>query len=377
MRFPNLNVFAFAIFGILLVSCDVEKKKEAEVGVTTYIVEPKTIPLAFEFVGVCQSSHLVEIRSRVQGYLKDVAYTEGAFVKEGQLLFKIDPREFEARVAEVQASLEKEQAILWSAEKAVERYKPLYEQKAASRKDWEDATAQLLAQQASVNYSKAKLLETELNLSYTEITSPISGITTNSRSQEGTLITPAVNDLLTTVSVIDPIWVNVNVSDSYFLESSQEIADGTLTVPKDYRFTVSLTLADGTEYPHQGTVSFVSPVLNPSTGTLSARGVFPNPKSLLKPGQFVRTRISGAERPNAIIVPQSAVMQGETGRFVYVINGGGRVERREVVTGSWYEDSWIIKSGLKKGDEVIQEGVNKVKEGMVVKIINRSKKSRM
>jgi len=375
MRSFYLKHLISVLLGLTMFSCGTEGEKKAEVRVNTYIVEPKTIPVAFEFVGVCQSSHLVEIRSRVQGYLKDVAYTEGAFVQEGQLLFKIDPREYEARVAEVQANLEKEQAILWSAEKAVERYKPLYEQKAASRKDWEDATAQLLAQQATVNYSKAKLQETQLNLGYTEITSPISGITTNSKSQEGTLITPSVNDLLTTVSVIDPIWVNVNVSDYYFLESTQAINEGELIVPKDFKFNVSLTLADGSEYPHAGTVSFVSPVLNPNTGTLSARSIFPNPKSLLKPGQFVRARVSGAERPNAIVVPQLAVLQGENGRFVYVVTAEDRVERREVVTGSWYEDFWIIKSGLKNGDEVIQDGLTKVKPGMVVQVLNRMKKS--
>lgn len=371
-----LRILGISFLGFFLFSCAEEKKEEKEIRVSTYIVEPQTLDLHFEFVGVCQSSHLVEIRSRVEGYLKEVSYTEGAFVKEGQPLFKIDAREYESHVAETKAILEKEKAILWSAEKAVERYKPLYEQKAASRRDWEDASSQLLAQQAVVDFNKAKLSEAELNLSYTEISSPIDGFTTNSRFQEGSLISPGVNDLLTTVSVLDPIWVIVNVSDSYFVESAQEIAEGKLIVPKEYGFDVKLVLSDGSQYPYSGKVSFVSPVLNPNTGTLSARGIFPNPDFILKPGQFVRAEISGAKRPNAIIVPQSAVLQGENGRFVYVVVGGDRVERRDVVTGSWYEDYWIIKSGLKKGDEVIREGVNKVKEGTVVKVINRPKKNR-
>lgn len=368
-----LKNFLFLSLGLLLFSCGNEKKEKEDVRVITFTVEPQTIPLDFEFVGVCQSSHLVEIRSRVEGYLEEVAYTEGASVKEGQLLFKIDPREFKSKVAEVEASLEKEKAILWSKQKAVERYKPLFEKKAASRRDLDNATAELLAQQATVNLYEAKLDEAELHLSYTEITSPISGQTTNSRFQQGTLITPGANDLLTTVSVIDPIWVIVNISDAYFIESSQEIADGSLVVPKDYGFDVTLKLADGSDYPYQGTVSFVSPVLNPETGTLSARGVFANPNSLLKPGQFVRATVMGAKRPNAIFVPQSAIVQGETGRFVFIVSGN-RVERREVKTGDWYKDYWIIKSGLKKGDEVISEGVNKVQEGMIVNVINHTKK---
>lgn len=354
-------------------SCEKEREKEPPIAVETVIVEPKTLELSFEFVGVCQSSHLVEIRSRVQGYLEEVAYVEGGFVKEGDLLFRIDPREFEAKVHEVKANLNREKAILWSTKKALERYKPLYEQKAASRKDWEDAEAAYLAQDATVDLYEAKLDEADLNLSYTKITSPISGLTTNSKYQQGTLITPGVNDLLTTVSVIDPIWVIVNVSDSYFVESSEDIATGKLIVPPNYDFDVTLTLADGSTYPYPGKVNFISPVLNPSTGTLSARGYFPNPDAILKPGQFVRARVSGAKRPDAITVPQSAVLQGESGRFVYVINSQGVVEKRDVATGTWYKEEWIIKEGLKKGDEVVSQGTNKIQSGDRVQVVNRQK----
>lgn len=350
-----------------------EKKEETAVLVTTVVVEPKNIPIDLEFVGICESSHLVEIRSRVQGYIKKVAFKEGQTVREGELLFEIDDREFQAKRAETKAILEKEKAILWSAEKAVERYKPLYEQKAASRRDWEDATAQLLAQQAVVDFNEAKLQEADLNLSYTQIKSPISGYTTDARFQEGTLITPGANDLLTTVSVLDPIRVVVNVADSYFLESYQEVAAGRLKVPENYGYQVTLTLSDGSQYPYEGEVSFISPLLNPATGTLSARGEFPNPDALLKPGQFVRAQVKGAERIDAIAVPQTSVLQGDEGGFVYVIVGDKAV-KRNVLLGDWHGDDWIIKSGLQKGDEVIAEGVNKVKEGTAVKVTNRVKK---
>jgi membrane fusion protein (multidrug efflux system) len=371
------RVYWIIFSGLVLFSCGKKTVESPQlVKVETYFVEPETVPVSYDFIGVCQSSHLVEIRARVQGYLKEVSYVEGGLVKEGDLLFKIDPRQFEAQVAEARANLEKENAVLWSSQKAVDRYKPLYEKKAASRKDWEDATSQLLAQQASVGYSKAKLDEALLNLDYTDIESPINGLTTNAKYQEGALITPGANDLLTTVSVIDPIWVVVNVSDYYFLESRQEIAEGSLVIPRDYHFDINLILADGTKYPYQGMVNFISPVLNSDTGTLEARAKFPNPDLILKPGQFVRAEVTGAKRPNAILVPQSSVVQGEAGRYVYVVGTQDKVEKREVVTGSWYKDFWIIKSGLKKGEEVIQQGVNKVKEGMTVQVTNRTSKGR-
>jgi membrane fusion protein (multidrug efflux system) len=370
----RLSALKLIFLGMLLFSCTRSKKEVVDVSVETFIVEPRTAPFSLDFIGVCQSSHLVEIRPRVQGYLEKVAFTEGSFVEKEQLLFKIDPREYESRVAEDQANLEKENAVLWSAQKAVERYQPLYEQKAASRKDWEDAKSQLLAQQATVNYAKAKLDESQLKLSYTDITSPIAGLTTNSRFQEGTFINPAVNEVLTTVSVIDPIWVIVNVSDSYFLESTKEVAQGRLMIPKNFDFDVNLILSDGSEYPQKGRVNFISPVLSPTTGTLSVRAVFPNPQGLLKPGQFVRAKVTGAKWLNAIFVPQSAVLQGDTGRYVYVLVPGNRVEKRKVETGAWYDNFWIIDSGLKKGDEVISSGINKIKEGMVVKVVNRPKK---
>lgn len=372
-RFQD-KIFLLFLLGSLLFSCGKAKKEIVDVTVETYVVEPKTLPVPLDFVGVCQSSHMVEIRPRVQGYLDQVVFREGGFVKTGELLFKIDPREYEARVAENQANLEKEKAILWSSERAVERLQPLFEQRAASKKDWEDAKSQLLAQQATVNFAKAKLDESQLNLSYTEITSPIDGLTTISKFQQGTYINPSVNEVLTTVSVIDPIWVIINVSNYYFLESLREVAQGRLSIPENYDFTVKIILSDGSEYPLEGKVSFVSPVLNAETGTLSVRAVFDNPHSILKPGQFVRARMIGATRPNAIFVPQSAVIQGDTGRYVYLIGANNKVEKRVVETGLWYENYWIINSGLKKGDEVIQSGVNKVKEGMVVKVVNRPKK---
>lgn len=364
-----MKVKYYFICFLLLAGCHNEsKKKETPVEVLAMVVEPKTIPLDLEFIGVVQSSHTVEIRSRVEGYLNKIDYTEGAFVKEGDLLFQIDPRQYEDAVKEAQANLEKEQAALWQAQQAVGRYKPLFEQKAASRKDLDDATAQLLSAQASVNLFQARLDEANLNLSFASITSPISGITSSAKFQEGSFISPSANGVLTTVSVLDPIWVVVNVSESYFLASLEMAGKGDLIIPGNYNFDVSITLSDGSPFPYTGKVSFISPLYDQSTGTLSARGVFKNPNNLLKPGQFVKVKAMGAKQKNAILVPQSSVQQGIAGQFVYIIDEEGRAESKLVETGDWYEQSWIIKSGLKKGDKVITAGINKIKDGTPVKV---------
>ncbi len=353
-----------------LVACEKKVEKiELPVEVVTYVVKPQSLPLVFNFVGVVQSSHSVEIRSRVEGYLEKIAYKEGSFVKEGDLLFQIDRKQFEAVVKEAEANLEKEKAILWQAQKAVDRYKPLYEQKAASRKDLDDATAQLLAEEAAVSMYRAKLDEANLNLGYASIRSPISGITTNSLYQEGALIFPNSNGMMTKVSVLDPIWVVLNVSEYYFTASLEEVAKGRLVLPKDNDFEVTVRLNDGTDYPYKGKVSFVSPIYDQSTGTLSTRAVFENPNAILKPGQFVNAKVSGATKLNAILVPQAAVQQGIAGKYVYIVNRKNRIEMRLVQVGDWYGEDWEIRSGIEKNDQVVVLGTNKVKEGTLVKVV--------
>jgi membrane fusion protein (multidrug efflux system) len=338
------------------------------VEVRIYVVDPQTIPVDFELMGVVQSSHSVEIRPRVAGYLEKIAYKEGAFVKAGDPLFQIEAKQFEDAVREAQANLEKEEAALWLAEQTVNRFKPLFEQKAASKKDVDDATAQQLSEQALVNVFKAKLDEASINLGYATITSPIAGFTTNARFQEGSVVSFESKEPLTTVFAIDPIWVVINVSEDFFLISNREVAKGELIIPENYDFEVTLTLSDGSIFPEKGKVSFLAPIFNESTGTLSSRAVFPNPKYILKPGQFVKAKGVGAKRPNAIIIPQQAVQQGAKGQFVYVVNSNDKVEMRMVEVGDWYRQYWIIKSGLKKGDRVVVDGLNKIQDQTLVKV---------
>jgi len=364
-------IVSFVIVSSIFYSCgkkEAQAKIETPIEVTTYIVAPKPIPIDFSFVGVVQSSHQVQIRSRVEGYLKKIEYQEGKFVKEGDPLFQIDTRRFNAIVREAQANLEKEKAALWVAEQSVTRLKPLYEQEAVSKKDLDDAIALQLSQQASVNSFQAKLDEAQLDLNDALITSPIAGITSSSNFQEGSLISPNANGVLTTVSILNPIWVILNVSESYFLTSLEQIAKGELVVGE---FRVKLTLSNGEIFPYEGKVSFVSPLYSQDTGTLTTRAVFENPENTLKPGQFVKAVVTGATNPNAILVPQDSVLQGADSHYVFVVDEDKRVEVRNVQVGSWYQEYWIINSGLKPGDQVVVAGVNKIKAGNLVKIIKK------
>ncbi len=358
--------------GVLVSGC-YEKRPTATpppAEVTAFRVTPKTIPADFSFVGVAKSSHPVEIRSRVEGYLWNIEYTEGSLVKEGAALFQIDPRPFEASLMEAQGELARQEAILWRAKRSLERIQPLYSQNAVSLRDLDDATAQVLAAEASVISAKANVIQAELNLSFTHITSPIEGLTGRAVFKEGTLITPTLNGLLTLVSVIDPIWVLFTISDNELLQAQNEESKTQLILPETENFTVKLNLADGSEFPHLGTVNFKSPTLDPETGSLVVRGTFPNPEKTLLPGQFVKATVMGAQRPGAIFIPKQAVSQGQKGAFVFCLDQNNKASIRYVDLGEWYKNYWIITGGLKTGDVVVVDGVNKIQEGSSVKITN-------
>jgi membrane fusion protein (multidrug efflux system) len=353
----------------LCAGCQKEKPipQISRVEVVVEKIEPTTIPAAFEYIGVVQSSHEVEIRARVIGYLETISYLEGAFVQKGDLLFQLDPRPFQAALAKAQAQLAREQSVLWQAERAVKRFTPLYEQKAASQRDLDNAIASQMAADAQVLGAQAQVADAEINLSYTTIRSPVSGLSSEAKYRVGSLISPS-QDLLTTVSVIDPIWVNFSISEQDILQSQDEIRKGRLIFPPHDEFEIELILADQSVFPERGIVNFASPSYSQKTGTLMIRAVLPNPGDILRPGQFVRVRIHGATRPNAITVPQLAVQQGQNGPFVFVVNANNRAEVCPIEPGPWDQNNWVIWSGLKAGDKVIVNGVNKVLPGSSVSI---------
>lgn len=361
------------LMSFLLGSCDKKKpiSQRPPVEVSIEKIEPKTISPVFEYIGVVQSSHQVEIRARVTGYLETIAYLEGSFVEKGDLLFQIDPRPFQEALAKAKAQLAREQSVLWQAQRAVKRFTPLYEQKAASQRDLDNSIASEMSAEAQVMEAQAQVADAEINLSYTTINSPVSGLTSQAKYRVGSLISPS-QDMMTTVSVIDPIWVNFSVSEQDILESEDEIKKGRLIFPPKGEFEIELILADQSIYPKKGTVNFFSPSYSQKTGTLMIRASLPNPDNLLRPGQFVRVKIYGATMPNAIAIPQQAVQQGQKGSFVFVVNSENQAEVRPIVPGPWEKNNWVIWEGLKAGDQVIVNGVNKVMPGSPVKIIEKA-----
>ncbi len=355
---------------ILFVGCKEKKiNQEIPIPVSAVKIKPQTIPANFEYVAVAESSHIIQIRARVEGYLDSINYKEGSMVKAGDLLFVIDQRPFIASLEQSQAVLEKQRAILWNAEQIKHRMVALYDEDAISERDLDNALADELAAKANVAAAEANVYQADLNLGYTAIRAPVTAMSGQAKYREGALISPGDQNLLTTLYVVDPIWINFSVSDRDLLTANREEKKGLIVWPKDKQFTVEAILADGTKVPASGYIDFTNPAIQQSTGTMLIRSVFPNPNTLIYPGQFVRVIVKGAMRPNCIIVPQTAIVQGESGPFVYVVDKNARAEKRPVELGDWYGSYWIITDGLKPGEMVIGLGVNKMREKSLVHIV--------
>ena len=331
-------------------------------------VAPKAIPVAFEYVGQTTGSREVEVRARVTGILLKRNFEEGGPVKKGQSLFSIDPAPFEALVTRAQADVAAAEARLDQAKRNAARFKPLYAEKAVSQKDYDDAVSAEAIGTADVKAARARLAEARLNLGYTKVEAPVSGVAGRANRSEGSLVSgPDV--LLTTVVQLDPIWVNFGIPDNDSGRLQKEIQAGRLAVPKDGQFEVALVLADGTPYARTGKLNFSDVRISAATGTRETRAELPNPDGQLRPGQFVRVVLRGASHPNAVTVPQRAVLEGPQGKFVYVVNEKSAAEPRPVQAGEWSSGGdWIITSGLKEGDRVIVDGVMKLGPGAPVRI---------
>jgi membrane fusion protein (multidrug efflux system) len=338
--------------------------------VTTLTVQPKTLPVTYEYVGQTAGSKDVEVRARVTGILEKRLYQEGARVNAGQTLFTIDPRPFEAQVAVADAEVARTKALLAQAEREAARLKPLAERRAVGQKEADDAASNAELARAGIKAAEAKLTEAKLNLGYTRALAPISGLSGRASKSEGSLVT-ANETLLTTISQADPIWVPFNVSENDRLTLDRAVAEGRLTLPKDNAYSVTVKLTDGSTFPRKGRINFSDSRVNPATGTYEMRAEIGNADGALKPGQFVRVLLAGAVRNNAIAVPQVAVLDGTQGKFVYVAgkdkDGKDVAQVRPVTLGAWVEaegvNLWIVESGLKAGDTVIVDGVARLQPG--------------
>ena len=330
-------------------------------------VEPRDTPVSFEFVGSTVSSQQVEVRARVNGFLNKRLYLEGSIVKLGQTMFQMDPKPFEAKLAVAKGALAEQQARLWTAQANLKRVKPLAQANAVSKKDLDDAMGEVNAAAAAVVMARADVETAQLKLGYTTINAPVSGVTSFARIQDGAYINQKSGPL-TYVAQLDPIWVDFSISEDEMLRLREQVKKGLLRFPENDAFVVAIVLADGTLFPNTGRIIFRDANYSAQTGTFLLRATFENPDGTLRPGQFVRVLVKGAMRPNAILMPQAAVLQGAGGFFVWIVDKDGKAEPRPIEVGDWQGDNWFVLNGLPTGERVITDSISRLSAGIPVRI---------
>ncbi len=343
-------------------------------------VAEEDVPIYGEWIGTLDGFVNADVRAQVTGYLLKQGYQEGAFVKQGQLLFQIDPRPFQAaldqaqgQLAQAKAALANAQAVQRRTELDVERYTPLAKEQAASQQDLDNSVQNNLAAIATVETAKAQIqtyqatVETaRINLEFTRLVAPIDGIAGQAQLQVGALVTPS-SGVVTSVSTVDPIKVYFTVGEPQYLAWRKRFPTETSRVEADKKLRLQLILADGSLYDHEGTFYFADRQVNESTGAIRIAGLFPNPNNVLRPGGYARVRAVIRMQTRALLVPQRAVSELQGGYQVAVVDGGNKVTVRTVVVGDRVGNRWIVAQGLNPGEMVVAEGVQKVRTGALVK----------
>jgi len=327
-------------------------------------VVQKDVPIYIELVGATLGSEDIEIRARVEGYLAAVNFTEGSFIKKGQLLYKIDPQPFEAALAQAQANMATAQARLDKTNNDVARYKPLAEQKAVSQQELDNALSAQEAARFQVTAYDALVAKAKLDLAYTTITSPVEGLIGTTQKKVGALVGRGENTLLNTISQINPILFRCAIAEAEYLRLARVGAAKDKSLEK--QFGVELILADGTIFTHKGRLDAIERAVDASTGTLTGQFSFPNPERILRPGQYGKARFVTDLKEGALLVPQLAVQEIQGLYSVMVVKPDATVEQRMVKAGERVGNLWVIDSGLKPGEKVIVEGLQKVKPGLQV-----------
>jgi len=330
----------------------------AAVPVSAIEVAPQAVPVSFEAVGRTEGSRDVQVRARVAGIIEEQLYREGDAVKAGAPLFRIERAPYEIELAQARASLAQERARQELAQQETERLKGLADRRAISQKEADQAASSARQSAAAVQMAQARLRQAELNLSYTTVNAPIGGITGRALQSVGTLVQPN-NDsaLLTTITRGDPMWVRFALSEAEYsrLRNSSKATE------------VTIELADGKAYPEKGRLNFAGSTVDATTGTVQMRAELPNPGRLLLPGQYVRVRVVAGTQ-QAIVVPQTAVLQNETGRFVWVAGDDGKAVPRNIRAGQWLGGDWVVLDGLKAGDTVIVDNLARLRPGTPVQV---------
>lgn len=350
----------FLLSATFFVGCSSQDAKPAPPppGVTVASVVQKNVPISQEWVGTMAGNTDADIRPKVDGFLLSRLYQEGSYVKKGQPMFQLDQRQTQAAVDQAQSQLERANAALAQAQIDVKRFTPLVAQKAVSQAELDRATSMERAAAAQVAGAQAVLDNAKLNLGWATVTSPISGIAGVAKVGVGDLMTP--NTVMTTVSAVDPIYVEFSISEQDYMRFSREN-----TGPAAGRNLV-LTLGDNSTFPQRGHALLVNRQMDAHTGTIQVRAEFANPGNILRPGQFGRVRAVTEERRDALLVPQRSVSEVQGIYQVGVVGADNKVAIRAVKPGPQFGDMWVIDSGLQPGDKVIVDGLQRIRDGMIV-----------
>lgn len=362
----SLGFVVLIAAALLLSACSGDKSAQPApaapqaIPVTVIEVAPTQVPLVIEAVAQAEGAREVEVRARVTGILEKWLFREGEPVKAGQVLFRIERAPFEIALAQARARLTEAQAVEEQATREAQRLTGLVADKAISQKEFDDAHSASAVARAAVKSAEAAVREAELNLSYTQVTAPVAGVTGRAQRSEGSLVNAGTDSLLTTIAQIDPIWVRFSLSDN----DLASVPGGRAAV-RSFR-EVELQLPDGSILPQRGRINFSASRIDPALGTLEMRAEFANADAVVLPGQFVRARVIAGERDNVFLVPQAAVTQTESGPVVMLANAEGKVEPRPVKLGQWQGKDWVVTGGLQAGDRVIVDNLIKLRPGAPV-----------
>ncbi|KAB0671432.1 efflux RND transporter periplasmic adaptor subunit [Oryzomonas sagensis] len=376
VRIMLITLMGVFVGGLLLTGCGKKQTADGaapkagppEVGVV--VIQPQRVALTTEVPGRTSPHLIAEVRPQVNGIIQKRVFTEGSDVKAGQVLYQIDPATYQATYASAKAALARAEASLASVRLKAGRYKELVKIKAVSQQDYDDAYAALKQGEADVASAKAAVETARINLAYTKVTAPISGRIGRSSVTDGALVTANQATALATVQQLSSMYVDVTQSSAELLRLKQSLASGILKSNAATQARVKLILEDGSAYPLPGALKFSEVTVDQSTGSVTLRAVFPNPKQALLPGMFVRAILEEGVNENAILVPQRGVTRNQKGEAtVMVVGAEEKVEQRVIKVARTVGENWLVSDGLKAGDRVILEGLQKARPGTPVKAV--------
>ena len=367
-----MTAAVIVVFCLILIGCGQKKTGGApptpEVAVMT--IQTKPVVTTTELAGRTSANLVAEVRPQVSGIIQKRLFTEGSDVKTGQVLFQIDPALYQVALDNAKAVLARSEAQLSTTQLRATRFKDLLVQKAVSQQDYDDADAALKQVQADIQYGKATVETARINLQYTTITAPISGRIGRSNFTEGALVTAQQPIALATIQQLDPMYVDVPQSTAEVLRLRRGLKEGRLDQNGANQKKVQLIMEDGTAYPLAGTLQFRDVTVDPTTGSVILRGIFPNPNGVLLPGMFVRAVVQEGVNKQAILIPQQAVSRDPKGNpLALIVDAESNVQLRMLTLDRAIGDQWLVSAGLAPGDKVIMEGMQKVKPGAPVKAV--------